>query len=159
MKRLIAPVIRRKIFITFVFAITSYLFLTSEIYAQENQKDIGNHSVHYSVFNSSFLTQSAASGYGFVRARDRAIINVAVTEIGAGGLSRGLPVQLKASVANLIQQTTELEFVEVKEKDATYYLAEFKFGDADILNFRLHVLLPGERYSDTIEFSKTLYHD
>ena len=140
-------------------ALSVLFFLASAAVAQETQKDIGDYSVHYSVFNSSFLPQSAASGYGFVRAKDRAIINIAVTEKGAGGLSRGLPIALKAQVSNLIQQTTELEFVEVAEKDATYYLAEFKFSDGDILNFRVHVLLPGERYSDTVEFTKTLYHD
>ena len=135
------------------------LLLTNLGFAQDNQKDIGNYSVHYSVFNSSFLPQEAAAGYGFVRAGDRAILNVAVTEKDAGGASRGLPIELKASVANLLQQSTELEFVEVDEGDATYYLAEFEFPDQDALNFTLHVLLPGEQYSDTLTFRKTLYHD
>jgi len=127
--------------------------------AQDSQKDIGSYSVHYSVFNSSFLPQEAATGYGFVRAGDRAILNIAVTEKDAGGLSRGLPVELKASFTNLLQQEVELDFVEVDEGEATYYLAEFTFSDQEVLNFNVHVLLPGERYSDTVTFSKTLYHD
>lgn len=128
-------------------------------HAQDTSKDIGDYSVHYSVFNSSFLPQEAAAGYGFVRAGDRAILNIAVTEKDAGGLSRGLPIELKSSVSNLMQQSQELEFVEIDEGDATYYLAEFEFADQEILNFTVHVLLPGERYSDTVTFSKTLYHD
>ena len=144
----------KQLIISFIF-----LLFASVLCAQESQKDIGNYSVHYSVFNSSFLPEEAAAGYGFVRAGDRAILNIAVTEKDAGGLSRGLPVELKASVANLLQQSTDLTFVEIDEGDATYYLAEFEFPDQDALNFTVHVLLPGERYSDTVTFSKTLYHD
>lgn len=137
------------------------LFFSTVLFAQDNNssKDIGDHTVHYSVFNSSFLPQEAAAGYGFVRAGDRAIINIAVTKKDAGGLSKGLPIELTASLSNLLQQTTELDFIEIDEGDATYYLAQFDFADQEILNFTVHVLLPGERYSDTVTFSKTLYHD
>lgn len=125
----------------------------------DSYQDIGEYRIHHTVFNSSFLPNEAISGYGFVRGGDRAIVNIAVTEKDAGGMSRGLPVELKASVSNLMQQSEELSFVEVSEGDATYYLAQLKFADQEILNFTVHVLLPGERYSDTITFSKTLYRD
>lgn len=142
-----------------LFITVCALALVPSSFAQDNSKDIGEFTVHYSVFNTSFLPEEAATGYGFTRAGDRAILNIAVTEKDAGGLSRGLPVQLRATAANLMQQSTELTFVEVDEGDATYYLAEFEFADQAILNFSVHVLLPEQRYSDTVTFSKTLYHD
>ena len=142
-----------------LFTTLVLLLVANLLSAQDSQKDIGDYTVHYSVFNSSFLPQEAATGYGFVRAGDRAIINIAVTEKDAGGLSKGLPVELKASFTNLLQQEAELDFVEVDEGDATYYLAEFAFSDQEVLNFSVHVLLPDERYSNTVTFSKTLYHD
>ena len=142
-----------------LFTTLVLLLVANLLSAQDSQKDIGDYTVHYSVFNSSFLPQEAATGYGFVRAGDRAIINIAVTEKDAGGLSKGLPVELKASFTNLLQQEAELDFVEIDEGDATYYLAEFAFSDQEVLNFSVHVLLPEERYSNTVTFSKTLYHD
>ncbi len=142
-----------------LFTTLVLLLVANLLSAQDSQKDIGDYTVHYSVFNSSFLPQEAATGYGFVRAGDRAIINIAVTEKDAGGLSKGLPVELKASFTNLLQQEAELDFVEIDEGDATYYLAEFAFSDQEVLNFSVHVLLPDERYSNTVTFSKTLYHD
>ena len=142
-----------------LFTTLVLLLVANLLSVQDSQKDIGDYTVHYSVFNSSFLPQEAATGYGFVRAGDRAIINIAVTEKDAGGLSKGLPVELKASFTNLLQQEAELDFVEIDEGDATYYLAEFAFSDQEVLNFSVHVLLPDERYSNTVTFSKTLYHD
>ena len=137
----------------------SLLALTAHAQDTASFKDIGDHRIYFSVFNSHFLPPEAASGYGFVRAKDRGIINIAVTHKDAGGLSRGLPVRLKGSAANLLQQVTDLTFVEVDEGDAVYYLAEFTFPDREVLNFTIHILRPEERYSDTIEFAKTLYHD
>jgi len=144
-----------------LFLLTLFCGITSSVTAQDSfsSKDIDNHRIHFSVFNSSFLPPKAASAYGFVRAKDRAILNIAVTDKNAGGESRGLPVRLTGSATNLLQQKTNFDFIEIDEGDAVYYLAEFKISNKEAMNFTIHVLLPGKRYSDTITFSKTLYHD
>ena len=143
----------------FVFASLALFMSNSALSQTENHKDFGDYRVHFSLFNSSFLPEAVAAGYGFVRANNRGILNIAATEIAAGGNSRGLPIQIKGEFTNLLQQKTSLDFVPVEEKDAVYYLSEFKFNDQEVMNFTIHVLLPGQQRSNTVTFSKSLYRD
>jgi len=120
---------------------------------------VGDYIIHHTVFNSSFLSPEIATIYELTRGADKAIVNVAVTKAGVGGNSLGLPAEVEGAARNLMQQSTELNFREVQEQSATYYIAPFEFDDQEIMHFYIDVQIPGEKYKKEIEFTKKLYHD
>lgn len=147
-----------------LFCLTFFCPLLSQAQNQENYSTtVGDYEIHHIVFNSSFLTPEIASIYNFTRGDDKALVNVAVTKAGAGGESRGLPVEVSGVARNLMQQQTDLTFQAIVEQDATYYLAPFEFDDQEIMHFYLDVRIPGEEggraISKRIQFTKKMYED
>ncbi|MBC6429301.1 MAG: DUF4426 domain-containing protein [Cellvibrionales bacterium] len=142
--------------------------LTSVLSAAErNSTAAGGYLIHHSVFNSGFLKPEIAAAHGLIRGANRALVNVAVTRVrgdgeggGEGGGGRyGLPVAVAGEARNLMQQVTRLDFIEIREAGATYYLAPFKFADREILHFHLQVRLPEESRARSVRFTRTLYRD
>ncbi len=131
----------------------------SSAQADNSQTVVGDYIVHHSIFNSSFLTPEVASVYGLTRGRDRAIANVALTRVENGVHSLGLPTRVSGEVRNLMQQSMPLEFIEIIEGDAAYYLAPFRFSDRETLHFHLQVRIPGLTDAQDIKLTRTLYRD
>lgn len=142
------------------FLLAGCLVLPIQAIAQvETETRAGDYLIYHTVFNSSFISPEIAEIYQLTRGSDKAIANVAVTEADAGGMSRGLPAQITGVARNLMQQEISLEFIEVKEQDAVYYIAPFEFDDQEIMHFYIDVVLPGESRARKIEITKKLYHD
>ena len=150
-----------------IFAATLAVFLlallnTSFSIAQQassTSTDIGEYTIHHTVFNSSFLSPDIAAIYGLTRGKDKAIANIALTQKTAEGDSLGMATDVSGEARNLMQQSTRLEFNEVREQNATYYIAPFEFDDKEIMHFYIDVLIPGETRSRQIKFTKKLYQD
>ncbi len=98
--------------------------LPGQTLAQQMEK-FGRFELYYSVVNTTFLDPKIASTYGIARGEKRAIINLAVREnLADGSTSRAM--KLQGRTWDLIQSQT-LEFTEVREGDAIYYIAKFQF--------------------------------
>ena len=99
----------------------------------ENQQH-GTLDIHYSVFPSTIIPAEVARAHAITRADNRIIVNVSLKE-------NELPAkaQLKGQVINLLDQVVTLDFVEVRESDAVYYLATHISLPEDILRFNLLV--------------------
>jgi len=141
-----------KIFITFAMALLCSL-------AQAQQKpyeSFGEYKVFYSVFNSGFIKPEVASAYNITRGKDKALINLAVLK---GDIVGGIPAQVSGTASNLMQQSRKLDFFEVREKDAVYYLASLRFTNEEVMNFTIEVKPDPNGPVYTLEFSKTLHVD
>lgn len=117
--------------------------------------NFGEYRVQHTVFNSSFIKPEIASIYNLTRGKDHALVNIAVLKNSAGGKSKGLPAKVSGSVANLMQQAKPLDFKEIKEQDATYYLADLRFDNEEVLHFNITVTVDGRDLD--VKFSKKLY--
>jgi len=62
-------------------------------------------------------------------------------------------------VSNIFAQRQELKFFEVREGDAVYYLAPFKFENEDSLTFSVTVKPNPDVPSYTLSFQRTFYRD
>ncbi len=102
----------------------------------QHQKTFAHHTVHYSAFNSSFVLPEIASAYNIARGKDRGLVNIALVEEGRTG---GRPARVEGTYANMLAQKWTLQFVEVREENAVYYLAPFKFENEDSLTFKIKV--------------------
>jgi len=115
--------------------------------------------VHFSVFNSSFISPEIAQANNIVRGKDRAIINIAVVKISPDGDTHGLPAVVKGHAANLMQQQKKLKFAEINEQNAVYYLASTRFTNEEVLNFEISVKPDPNKAPFIVKFTKTLYVD
>lgn len=117
----------------------------------------GDYTVHYTVFNSTDVPAKIAEAYKLVRGKDRALVNISLTKTENGTTSLGLPALVSGFSKNLMQQKQTLSFIEIKEGDATYYLAPFVFNNEELLHFEIQV---GENENSKpmlIKFNRTLY--
>ncbi|EQC03261.1 hypothetical protein K931_16304 [Aeromonas salmonicida subsp. pectinolytica 34mel] len=102
----------------------------------EQMKELGPWQVHYSAFNSSFLTPDVAKAYGLERSRYNGIINIAVQNKQGVAQAVGITGEAK----NLTGTLRTLTFQEVKEGDAIYYLAVLPYRNQDTYQFTLKIM-------------------
>ncbi len=116
----------------------------------------GDYTVHYNVFHSTDIPAKVAENYKLVRGKDRALLNISLTKTENGKTSLGLPVKVTGKTRNLMQQQQSLTFIEIKEGDATYYLAPFVFNNEEVLHFDIAVI-QGDNRPMSLTFNRTLY--
>lgn len=110
----------------------------------EQSKRLGAWEVHYNAFNSTLLRPEMASQYGLSRSETLATVNISV-------LAATLPnkpaqqVEINGYVMNPLSQQTSLEFKEVVEGDAVYYLAQTRFTNLETLRFFITIKQDGQQ--------------
>ena len=129
---------------------------TKEIKTAEQ---FGAYTLHYNVFNSTMIAPQVAETYKLVRGADRALVNISLTKIEDGASSLGLPAVVLGTTKNLMQQEQKLKFIEIKEGEATYYLAPFVFNNEELLHFTVQVQNTPDATSMEVKFNRTLYRD
>lgn len=124
----------------------------------DGSKSFGDYEVHYSVFTSTFIKPEVAGSYNIVRGKDRALINIAVRKREANGDTRAEAAAISGNSSDLIH-TTPLQFREIREQGAIYYLAELRFYDRELRTFTLDIQPQSSAETFTLKFSKKLYFD
>ncbi|MEN2507188.1 DUF4426 domain-containing protein [Stutzerimonas stutzeri] len=120
----------------------------------ERKHSVGEHDVHYSAFNSSFLQPDIAAAAGLVRSKTQGVVNVSVLKAG-----KPVAAQVSGSVKNLLGQDYPLTFKQLKEGDeAIYYLAQFPFESREVLRFNLNVRPSGAAPID-FDFTQEFFPD
>jgi len=142
-------------FLLFMLPIIFMLPINSR--AQENTSfELDNHIVYYNVFSSTMIPPDIAEIYNLVRAKDQVYVNVALVKKTGGN---GIPAILSGYHRNLMQQKFELEFIEIKESTATYYLAPIRFFNEEILHIDLTVGSLDKTDVGSVTITKKLYKD
>lgn len=124
----------------------------------QNSERFGDFEVHYSVVYTTFLTPEVASQYQLVRARDQAILNIAIRKHLPDGSTIAQSAKLEGRSWDLFQNTF-LEFQEIREGDAIYYIADFEFSDAEIRFFTVALAPAGVPRSHQLKFQRKLHVD
>lgn len=138
----------------FSFSATAQIDQPKEI--QTSQK-FGNYTVHYNVFNSKTVPTQIANTYKITRGRDIALINISLTKTENGVTSLGIPAKITGRAANLMQQMKTINFNEIKETDATYYLAEFRHTNEEDFRFEIKILPEDETKPLVVIFARRLF--
>ncbi len=121
----------------------------------ESAKTFGPDTIHYSVLNTRFLSPEVARSYGITRGDDNFLLNIAVRHQGKNS-DRAIRAKVTGTSSDLIYKKT-LNFREVVEQDAIYYLAEFTVKTEERISFRLQVKTNTRALPYDIEFNKMLY--
>ena len=72
--------------------------------------------------------------YGLTRANNRVLINIAVLKKVLNTTGKPTASKVTGHASNLTGQLKQLEFKEITEGNAIYYLAETKISDGEFLN-------------------------
>lgn len=140
------------------YALALAALLLCALGASANDKpyrQFGDTKVYFSAFNSSFINPEVASRYNIVRGADKGLINISVI---VDDLPSGKTAEVSGVVSNLFAQQQTLQFFEVREGDAVYYLAPFSFHNEDPLTFRVRVKTADKPAYD-INLQRTFYRD
>lgn len=123
----------------------------------KTSEKFGAYTVHYNVFNSKNIPAEVAKIYELTRSKDLALVNISLTKTDNGVTSLGLPAKISVKAVNLMQQVKELEFKEIKEPDATYYIAPFRHTNEEDIRFEVSVLPDGESKPLKVSFTRRLF--
>lgn len=121
--------------------------------AAEQKITSGALDIHYIVFNSSFLQPAVAKASGLERGKNIAVLNVSPLRDGKGEKST-----VTGTLTNLLGQTKNLNFREIDEGDAVYYIAQFPIDSRELLKFDIR-LVDRERNSHSLKFNQEVFPD
>jgi len=133
------------------------LLLLSPLSAAESEI-FGDFEVHYSVVNSTFIDPAIASRYQIVRGKNRAFINLAVRRRLPDGSDTAASAHLEGRTWDLFQNQF-LEFREIRDGRAIYYIADFEFSDGELRFFNITLLPEGAKRSRQLKFQHKVYVD
>ena len=119
------------------FLISSALVAFCSLICSAEIQQNGDYDIHYAAFPSRIIPPEVALAHNLVRADNKIIVNVSV-KTG----EQTTKAKLSGFVINLLEQVTELEFMEVNEGNAIYYLATHTSQTEDTLRFNVLISPP-----------------
>ncbi|KEQ18321.1 hypothetical protein GZ78_12435 [Endozoicomonas numazuensis] len=119
----------------------------------------GDYEVFYSAFPSTFIQPDIAKTYDLERGPKNGLVNIAVRNVKNSAEGKAVKATFEGKTVNLLGQQSALKFKEIKEGDAIYYLAGFRFSHEEMLKFSVKVQPEGSSLSQTVQFSQTFYED
>ena len=123
----------------------------------ESSKEFGDYVIHYNAFRSDTLSPEIAKSYNLQRRNNRLIINIAILKKVMNTTGTPTAAVVTGHASNLTGQLKNLEFREIKEDNAIYYLAESQFSDGEFLKFELKIKPEGEESAARLKFDKRFF--
>lgn len=122
--------------------------------AAEQKKQLGDWDVHYIAFPAPLLTAEVAQQYQLQRSKYNGIINISVLDKTS---QKAQQVAVSGVAKDLQGRQRKLEFSQVTEGDAIYYLAQLPFRHEQRFSFTISII-SGNR-SEQLSFDQTFYVD
>jgi hypothetical protein len=120
----------------------------------EQKKQLGNWDVHYIAFPAPMLTPEVAQHYKLQRSKYNGIVNISVLDKTT---KQAQKVDISGVAKNLLGQRVTLDFKEVTEGEAIYYLAQLPFQHKQQFTFDITVTADGK--TEQLKFDQTFYVD
>lgn len=142
----------------FLFAFTMMFAISS--HAQEanpTSKTFGDYVVYYTVFESTFIQPDVASAIGITRSNDRAVVNISVRKKNTEATTEAVTAHVSGKTNDLMRDFP-LDFFEVKEPNAIYYLAQFDHFNQETRHFTIDVHVADQPSPFQIQFTQKLWH-
>jgi len=144
----------KKLFQVLFFGFLAVTFMLNA--NAENMEKIDNVDVHYIAFGATFLTPKIAKAYNIERSRYNGVINISVLN----NTEKNKPakrVAISGKARNDLGQIKSLEFEEVIEGDAIYYLAQVKYSHEE--TFYFDITLNDGSGNKSFKFKQKFYVD
>lgn len=125
----------------------------------EQKQVFGDYEVHYIGLNSSFLPEEAAEAYDIPRSRSLAYLSISVLKTAKDTVPTPVTAELTGTIKNLIGQSRNIDFREIKETNAVYYVSTFRFDKNEIYRIDLDVTPEGTSRTFDVKFSQKFYQE
>jgi hypothetical protein len=138
---------------TALFLLTACLSVTAmaaDAIKSERQETFGDVTVHYNTFNSTYLQPDVAKAAQLTRSKDQGVINVSVIKAGTP-----VTADVSGTIKDLTSQSYILNFKQVTEQGAIYYIAQYPVPQQEIRTFDIKVQ-NGDKIN-TINFNQELF--
>ena len=148
-----------KTLIISLFALLSAFSLPAVADRGEQKQVFGDYEIHYMGLNSSFLEPEVAEAYGIPRSRSMGYLSISIMKTTTDeDVPEALTGDVRGQMQNMIGQKKELEFKEIKERNAIYYISTFRFDQEDVYKFTLQVSPDGESRTFDVKFDQLALH-
>ncbi|WP_282109460.1 DUF4426 domain-containing protein [Shewanella algicola] len=138
----------------FTVLLMSLLSLIGVAHAEQKQQ-VGNFDIHYMALNSTFITPQVAKTYGIERSGYNGLVNITVLNTQLPD-NPAVEVEISGIANNLIDARMNLDFKEIREGNAIYYIAEVPFRDDQEVNFTVAIKYTNQ-LNTTIKFKQKFY--
>jgi len=145
----------RHLFIHFKTLLISTLLCFNAVVSAEQFQQFNKLEVHYIAIPSTFIQPEIAKQYNIKRSNYNGLINISILDNTQD--KKAISAQLTGTGNNLIGQTHQLQFTEIKEGEAIYYLAEYPYTNEEIVNFEINIKT--NKASNTLKFQHKFYAD
>ena len=137
-------------------SLTCGLLLASLILPSHAEQAIQsqNYDIHYNAFNTMIVPPKVAQTYGFTRARNRALLNISIID---NTTKEPLPAMVTGTRTNIVGQLMKLEFIQVIEQNAIYYIAPLRFTEGEMWRFEVQIQPDLKRDAIPLKFSQSFY--
>ncbi|MFJ7311323.1 DUF4426 domain-containing protein [Pseudomonas sp. NPDC098747] len=135
---------------TLLAACLSFSAVAADAIKGERKEVFGDVTVHYNTFNSTFLTPDIAKAAELIRSKNQGVINVSVIKDG-----KPLVANVTGTVKDLTSQSVPLNFRQVTEQGAIYYIAQYPVQQQEVRTFEIKVQ-NGDKIN-TINFNQELF--
>jgi len=135
-------------------AIGFLIIITTFPINAEQKKQLGDWDVHYMVLSTTFLTPEIAKANNIVRSRFSSLVNISVLDARS---KKAQSVAMTGSATNLLGTKKALQFKEVKEGDAIYYLAVLSYRNRETYRFNINIQQGND--AQTLKFQQELFVD
>jgi len=141
-----------------ISAFMLFFALFSSCVSAENSKQFGDYVIHYNAFRSDILTPEIAKAYSLTRRNNRMVVNITVQKKD-GDASRPVKAKVSGFASNLTGQIKELQFKEIHDGEAIYYLAQSQVSNHETLKFDITATPAGESLIAKVKFKQKFYTD
>ncbi|KPH00751.1 MULTISPECIES: DUF4426 domain-containing protein [Pseudomonas] len=124
--------------------------LAADVIKGERKETFGDVTVHYNTFNSTFLQPDIAKAAELIRSKHQGVINVSVIKDG-----KPLIANVTGTVKDLTSNSVPLNFRQITEQGAIYYIAQYPVEQQETRTFEIKVQ-NGDKIN-TINFNQELF--
>lgn len=132
----------------------SQLLLSISSASAQQAMRLGPWEVHYNAFNSTLLRAEMAQQYKLERSSTLATLNITVLAADLPG-KPAQQVSVSGYSMNPLSQQQRLDFNQVIEGEAVYYLAQVRFTNLETLRF--FITIDDGKQQQTLKFHKEFW--
>ena len=110
------------------------------------------YEIHYTTFSSLIIHSQVAEAHGIIRSKNRIVTNLSIQQDGGS-----IRARVSGTSTNLLEQVTSMNFTEVVEQDAVYYLANQVVNERDTIRFSINVKPEQIGKTYNLEFTRHYY--
>lgn len=142
--------------LAYAFLIAAVLVIAGFTPAKaEQSKTFGHYTIHYNAFSGDILTPEVAKSYSIKRRNNKAVVNITLHDKDM----KPVKAKINGYAVNLSNQLKSLEFKEVLDGAAVYYIAQSQVANKETLIFTIKVSPANENFTARIKFKQKFYTD